>query len=87
MAPMRPPSCVFPTCSTAAGHGYALLLECAQLLLTLGSSALYSPSARGQLGQHPYLDALMQQRDLANRSECFCCAWPPCCWFLPGASM
>jgi hypothetical protein len=50
----------------AGGHGYTLLLECAQLLLGLGSSALYSPSARGQLGQHPFLDAMMQQRDLAN---------------------
>ncbi|PSC74556.1 dymeclin-like isoform X1 [Micractinium conductrix] len=49
-----------------ATGGYMLLLECSQLLLALGSSALYSPSARGQLGQHPFLDALMQQRDLAN---------------------
>lgn len=56
-------------CSAAGGHGYTLLLECAQLLLGLGSSALYSPSARGQLGQHPFLDAMMQQRDLANPSE------------------
>jgi hypothetical protein len=43
-----------------------LLLECAQLLLALFSSALYSPSARGTLGQHPYLDAAMAQRELAN---------------------
>lgn len=59
--------------SAAGGHGYTLLLECAQLLLALGSSALYSPSARGQLGQHPFLDAMMQQRDLANPSECANC--------------
>jgi hypothetical protein len=46
-----------------------LLLECSQLLLVLFSSVLYSPSARGPLGQHPYLDAAMQQKELANKSE------------------
>ena len=56
-------------CSAVPG-GYGLLLEAAQLLLALGSSVLYSPSPRGQLGQHPYLDAAMRQRDLANPSEC-----------------
>lgn len=48
---------------------YMLLLECSQLLLVLFSSVLYSPSARGPLGQHPYLDAAMQQKELANKSE------------------
>ena len=72
----RPPATTSPfpssslLSSAAGGHGYTLRLECTQLLLALGSSALYNPSARGQLGQHPFLDALMQQRDLANPSEC-----------------
>lgn len=61
-----PPPNLLPR--SAAG-GYTLLLECARLLLALGSSVLYSPSARGQLGQHPYLDSAMQQKDLANSSE------------------
>ncbi len=51
-----------------------LLLECSRLALALFSSALYSPNARGELGQHPYLDAVMQQNDLAN----------PSAWQLPG---
>ncbi|KAL4432564.1 hypothetical protein ABPG77_000501 [Micractinium sp. CCAP 211/92] len=49
-----------------AGGGYMLLVECSRLALALFSSALYSPNARGELGQHPYLDAAMQQNDLAN---------------------
>ncbi|KAL4436850.1 hypothetical protein ABPG75_003989 [Micractinium tetrahymenae] len=49
-----------------AGGGYMLLLECGRLLLALFSSALYSPTARGALGQHPYFDAAMQQNNLAN---------------------
>lgn len=49
-----------------ASGGYMLLLECSRLLLALFSSALYSPNARGAPGQHPYLDAAMQQSDLAN---------------------
>eukprot|EP00887_Chlorella_sp_A99_P007913 scaffold12.g7913.t1 len=44
----------------------ALQLEAVQLLLVLCSSQLYSPSPRAQLGQHPFLEVLMQQRDLAN---------------------
>ena len=66
-----PPSSLH--CSTlrreSSGGYVLLLLECCQLLLVLGSSVLYSPSARGQLGQHPYLDAAMRQRDLANGGE------------------
>lgn len=49
-----------------AAGGYMLLLECSRLLLALGCSALYSPVARGEIGQHPFLDAAMQQNDLAN---------------------
>lgn len=55
----------------SAGGGYMLQLECSRLLLALFSSVLYVPNARGMLGQHPYLDAAMQQNDLANSSE-----WP-----------
>lgn len=51
----------------AGGAGdYLLQLEAAQLLLVLCSSQLYSAGARGAPGQHPFLESLMQQRDLAN---------------------
>ncbi|KAL4457338.1 hypothetical protein ABPG75_012203, partial [Micractinium tetrahymenae] len=52
--------------SLVAGGGYMLLLECNRLLLALFSSALYLPTARGAPGQHPYLDAAMQQNALAS---------------------
>ena len=61
---------LLPNCRRcSASGGYMLLLECSRLLLALFSSALYSPNARGAPGQHPYLDAAMQQSDLANSSE------------------
>ena len=61
--------CVPTLARRSSTGGYTLLLECSQLLMVLGSSALYCSTARGQLGQHPYLDAAMQQKDLANTGE------------------
>ena len=48
-----------PPVPRSAG-GYLLQLEVAQLLLVMASTQLYSPLARGHLGEHPYLEALMQ---------------------------
>lgn len=44
---------------------FLLQHEAVALLMTLASSQLYTPHARASPGAHPFLEALMQQPDLA----------------------
>ncbi|KAA6428940.1 MAG: hypothetical protein FRX49_01050 [Trebouxia sp. A1-2] len=52
---------VFPT----SGQYYLLHVEVVNLLLVLTSTQLYSTSPSAPIGSHPFIDALMQQRQLA----------------------
>ena len=45
---------------------YLVQLETMQLLLVLCSTQLYATAARGLGGEHPFLEAIMQQGDAAN---------------------
>lgn len=48
-----------PNPSRSTGN-YLLQLEAVQLLLVMCSTQLFTPQARGQLGEHPFLEAIMQ---------------------------
>lgn len=48
-----------------SGQSYLLHVETINLLLVLSSTQLYSTSASAPLGNHPFIDALMQQQPLA----------------------